>query len=239
MVRKKAVLTQLEIVQQAAKLMFENGYTATSANAVSKEVGISPGNMTYYFPTKEHLLAVLIELLAEFQWRTAREVVYDGETAITALCFELVAMAAICDEDEVARDLYIAAYTNRLSLEVIRKNDAKRAKEVFKEFCPTWTDEMFDEAETLVSGIEYASLMVTENSPPIEVRIAGAMNQILAIYNVPEERRKKKTQRALSLDYHSYARQLFDSFKNYVLELTEKSFDDWAKNRSNSLIELL
>lgn len=37
-------------------------------------------------------------------------------------------------------------------LDIIRKNDAERSKEVFKD----WTDENFAEAEVLVSGIEYA-----------------------------------------------------------------------------------
>ena len=43
------------------------------------------------------------------------------------------------------------------------KNDAERSKEVFKDYCPDWTDENFAEAEVLVSGIEYATLMTTDS----------------------------------------------------------------------------
>lgn len=238
MIRKKGVLAQLEIIQKAAEMFFEKGYTDTSPKAIAKELEISPGNITYYFPAKARMLAVLIELLADFQWKTVQEVVADGETPITALCFELTAMAAMCEENEVARDLYISAYTNVLSLEIIRKSDKERAKKVFAEFCLDWTDEMYAEAEVLVSGIEYATLMTTADSPSLEVRIAGAMDKILSIYNVPEERRKLKIDKAMGLDYRSYGQNLFENFKGYVFDLTEQSFEDWAKNRNNNLLAL-
>lgn len=239
MIRKKGVLVRLEIIQQSLTLIFENGYSATSPKTIAAALNISTGNLTYHFKTKDQILAVLIELLADFQWKTVQEVVDEGETPITALCFELTAMAAMCEENEVARDLYISAYTNLCSLKIIRKSDKERAKKVFAEFCPDWTDEMFAEAELLVSGIECATLMMTDDSPSLEVRIAGAMDKILSIYNVPEERRKMKIDKALSLDYRTYGRNLFENFKKYVFELTDKSFEDWAKNRSNSLLELL
>lgn len=239
MARRKVNLTQLDIVQTATRMFLENGYSATSPNAISKELGISPGSLTYYYPTKEHLLAVLIQMLADFQWKTVQEVVNEGETPVAALCFELMAMAVMCEENEIARDLYISAYTSPRALAIIRKNDAERAKDVFAEYCPDWTDEMFAASETLVSGIEYATMMVTPDSPPLEVRIRGAMNQILGIYGIPQERREAKTNRALSLDYRKYGQQLFNHFKNYVLEITEKSFEDLVKNRNNSLWDLM
>lgn len=239
MVRKKGVLMRLEIVQQTMNLIFENGYTATSPKAVASALDISLGNLTYHFKTKDQILAVLIELLADFQWKTVQEVVNEGETPIAALCFELTAMAAMCEENEVARDLYVSAYTNPRSLDIIRKSDKERAKKVFAEFCSDWTDEMFAEAELLVSGIESATLMTTSDSPSLEVRIAGAMDKILSIYNVPQQRRKMKIEKALSLDYRNYGQNLFENFKKFVFELTDKSFEDWAKNRSNSLLELL
>lgn len=212
-------------------MFIDIGYTATSSKMVSRALNISPGNITYYFALKEDILAVLIQMLSDFQWETVRKVVDDGETPITALCFELTAMAAMCEESEVAKDLYISAYTNQKSLEVIRKNDMRRAKSVFSEFCASWTDQMFAEAETIVSGIEYATLTTTSISPPLEMRIAGAMEAILNIYHVPEERRNMKIDRALSLDYLSYGRELFSEFKDYVLNLSEEHFEYLLKNR--------
>jgi len=206
-------------------MFVEYGYSKTSPKMIAKELDISLGNITYYFPTKEHLLAILIEMLAKYQWRAAKDAVDDGESDITALCFELTAMAVMCEESEVARDLYIAAYTKQMALDMVRTNDVKRAKEVFAGVCPDWTDEQFRQAELLVSGIEYATLRTTSDSPPLETRIAGAMNSILAIYNVPEERRRMKVERALSLDYRKFGREVLQGFVKYVADTTESYFD--------------
>lgn len=237
--KRKINLVQLDIIQTAARMFLEEGYSKTSPKMICGELDISPGNLTYYFPTKEHLLALMIGMLTDFQWKTVQETVDEGETPLAAMCFELTAMASMCEENDVARDLYITAYTSLRALEIIRKSDTERAKKVFAEFCPDWTDEMYAEAEVLVSGIEYATLMTTSDAPPLEWRIRGAMNQILSVYNVPEERRKKKIERALALDYHKYGEKLFDNFKKYVFELTEKNFDDLVKKRSNSLLDRL
>lgn len=221
-------LTKLNIIQVGTKLFLEKGYSATSPKMICDELGISPGNLTYYYPTKEHLLAVLIEMLAKFQWETVQSYINDGETPITALCLELTAMAAICEESEIARDLYISAYTGAIPLSIIRQNDAERAKRVFAEFRSDWNEEDFAEAEILVSGIEYATLAVTEGSPALEARIAGAMNAILNVYGVPQERRLKKLKRALKLDYRRFGREMLEGFKGYVNEITEKNKINFA-----------
>lgn len=221
-------LTQLDIVRTAARLFLEGGYSATSPAMVCQALDISLGSLTYYFPTKEDLLSVLIELLAEFQWKTVQELVDEGETPLTALCFELTAMASMCAESAVARDLYISAYTGPKPLTIIRKNDTARAKELFAEFCSDWTDEIFSEAETLVSGIEYATLHTTPGSPPLEARIIGAMKTILTIYQVPKERQNRKIQKALALDYRRFGQRVLEDFKAYVTDITEKSLVEAA-----------
>lgn len=230
-------LTRLSIIRTATQLFLENGYSATSPRMICDDMGISLGSLTYYFPTKEHLLAVLIEMLAEFQWKTVRDITKEGESAITAICFELTAMAAMCENSEVARDLYISAYTNPMSLEIIRKSDLERSKTVYRDYCRNWSHEEFAEAENIVCGIEYTTLMVTESSPPLHARIACAMNTILGIYGIPKERKNLKIEKALSLDYREFGQQLLDEFKRYVYEITEKSLIDLALNKDRSDIE--
>lgn len=221
MPRKEKELTRLEIIQTGTRMFLEKGYTTTSSRALCSELNISPGTFTHYYPTKEDVLAVLIGMLADFQWKMVTKTVNEGETAITAICLELTAMAAMCEEDPIAKDMYISAYTLQKPLDIIRKSDARRARIVFREFCKDWTDEMFDEAETLVSGIEYATLMKTSTSAPLEARISGAMNTILYIYNVPAERRQHKIEKSLGMDYRKLGRQMLSDFKQYVSEMTE------------------
>lgn len=229
MARKRASsLTRLNIIRTTSRLFLENGYSGTSPKMVCEQLGISPGNLTYYFSTKEDILAVFIEMLADYQWKKFRMIEDEGETPLSAICLELIAMAAMCEENEIAKDLYISAYTSDKALHIVRKNDMLRAKEVFSEFCPDWTDDMFTEAEMLVSGIEYATMRVTPDSPPLEVRIAGALNTILSIYNVPEERRELKLAKALGMDWRTAGREMFEGFRRYVDEITVRDILDVA-----------
>ena len=61
MARRKSNLTRLEIVQVAMKMFLEKGFTNTSAKAISNELNISTGNLTFYFPT--HLLNLKLMIL--------------------------------------------------------------------------------------------------------------------------------------------------------------------------------
>ena len=191
----KGALTKLEIITEATKQFLEKGYTNTSANAVAKALDMSQGNLTFHYPTKEHLLAILVDKLCDFQWKRMEHEANDGISSVLAICLELTAMASACESDETIKDFFLSAYSSPLSLDIIRKNDAKRAKEVFGSYRPDWTDEQFAEAEILVSGIEYATLMTAGDPVPLETRIAGALNNILGIYGVPEETRQIKLQK--------------------------------------------
>ena len=224
MARKRVNTTQMEIVQVAMRMFLEKGFSHTSAKAICDELGISTGNLTFYYPTKEHMLAVLVEMLCDFQWKMMEKEADEGYSSLMAVCLELTAMAAMCEEDEIAKDFYLSTYSHPLTLGIIRKNDVERAKKVFAEYCPTWKEMNFAEAEVLVSGIEYATMMTTDDSSPLDVRIAGALHSIMMIYNVPEELRKRKVEKVLAMDYRSIGRRVLKEFKDYVEKANEQAF---------------
>ncbi len=223
---KRINTTKLEIIQTACCMFLEKGYSATSVRALCSELDIGLGHMTFYFPTKEHLFAVIAHMLCDFQWKILKEEADDGTSLLLAVCLELMAMASAAEEDEIARDLFISAYTSPLTLEIIRKNDAARAKTVFAEYCSDWTDEHFTEAECLVSGIEYATFMTTPTSAPLDRRISGALDTIMKIYNVPDEIRQKKIAKVLSMDYRKTGRRIFEEFKQYIKDVNEQAFEE-------------
>lgn len=218
--------TKLQIIQTASRMILENGYSATSIRAICSELDIGLGHMTFYFPSKEHLLAVLTDMLCDFQWKLMRDEADDGVSSLLAVCLELMTMASAAEESEIARDFFVSAYTSPITLEIIRKNDAARAKTVFAEYCKGWSDEQFTEAEALVSGIEYATLMTTETSAPLDTRISGALDAIMTVYNVPEALRKTEIQKVLGLDYRSLGRRIFKEFKQYIEDVTEQAFEE-------------
>lgn len=150
----------------------------------------------------------------------------DGVSSIMAICLEFAAMAAMCEENEIAKDFYLSTYASDLCLEIIRRNDMNRAKEVFRAYRPDWTDEQFAEAEIIVSGIEQASFRTDELSPVLETRIRGAVDLILFIYGVPEETRKMKIDKVLAMDYREISRGVFQRFKEFVAETTEQRLEE-------------
>lgn len=223
---RKANTTKNEIIQVATKMFLEKGYSNTSIKAIGDELGISSGHVMFYFPTKEHLLGVLIEMLCEYQWQMLRENVDEGNTSIMAVCLELVVMTVVSEENEHLRDLYIAAYTNPLPLSYIRKNDAERAKMVYREYCENWSEEQFTEAEILASGIEYAMYTAEPGQVSIQVRIRGALNSIMMIYNVPEAIRTSIIEQVLAMDYYGIGRKICEGFTKYVETVNEQMIEE-------------
>ena len=227
----RAELARHEIVRVAANSFLRDGYTKTTVSTIAKTLGMSTGNLTFYFPTKEHMLAQLVDMLCGFQQQLMEEEAADGTSSLMGLCLELLTIASACEQDEVAKDFFLASYRSPLALEIIRKCDKQRAKEVFREYCPDWTDEWFAEAASLVSGIEYATLMTTADSAPLEVRIAGALRTILSIYKVPEDVRRRKIDKVLAMDYRKLGQQTITAFRDYVDKVTEQALYDLLKRK--------
>ena len=213
--------TRDKIIRVATRMFLMYGYSLTTVQMVSTELGISKGNFTFYFRSKEDILAVLTDLLCKYQWKMIKEEADNGISSLLALCFELMTMASACEENEVAKDFFVSSYQSPKCLEIIHNNDTARAKEVFAEYCPDWTDEQFREAEILVAGIEHATLNAIDKTVPLETRISGALNTIMTIYNVPEEIRKTKIDKVLAMDYRSIGKRIFKEFKEYVEQSNE------------------
>ena len=56
----KGALTRLEIVAEASKQFLEKGYSSTTVASIAHALEMSKGNLTFYYPTKEHLLAEVV-----------------------------------------------------------------------------------------------------------------------------------------------------------------------------------
>ena len=225
MARHRINTTKYEIIRTATELFLERGYSATTPKMICDELDISTGNLTYYFPTKEHLLAELVDMLCKYQWKLMEEEAKDGYSSVMALCLELLTIASACEQDEVAKDFFLSSYRSELCVELIRKNDKERAQKVFQKYCPDWTEEYFSEAEALVSGIEYATLLTTANSAALEVRVGGALRTILSIYNVPKEIRDQKVKKVLAMNYRELGLHTLKNFRKFVKQTNEQTFD--------------
>ena len=229
---KKRTDTRLQIIQLAARLFIDEGYTKTSFARIAKELDLSTGNITFYFKSKEHLLAVLVDELCSFQTLLMEHAADEGKTSLLAYCLELTAMAAICEEDEPTRDFFATTYMSPITLAIIRENDTKKTREVFREFCPDWTDAQWAATENIVSGIEFATIMTREENTPLPMQIERTLNAIMLLYGVPEELRRTKIEKVLAMDYRALGRRILAEFKEYIEEINEQNLKMAEKQKN-------
>ena len=223
---RKPTPTKTVIIKIASELFFEHGFSKTTSTEICKKADISPGNLTFYFPSKEHILSVLVKMMIDFQWQEMENATDEGKSSLLAYCLELTTLASLSEEMPEMQDFLAAAYSHPMTLDLIRANDVEKIKQVFGEYTTDWDTEKFTEIEAIISGIEYATLMHTEHSASLAHRIEGALNSIMLLFGVPEEILKMTVAKVLAMDYRAIARQVYDKFKEYVTETNEHALDE-------------
>ena len=150
----------------------------------------------------------------------------EGKSSLLSYCLELTTMAAISEENEPMRDIYLSSYVYPMTLDAIRLSDVEKLRLVFAPYCEGWTEERLFQTECLVSGIEYATLMTTDHSADLPMRITGALNTIMLMFGVPEELRRRKISKVLAMDYKSIGRKMLEDFKAFTQEENNRAVDE-------------
>lgn len=238
MTRVSRTTTRNEIIQTACELFFEKGYSATSPKLIAAELGISSGNLTYYFPTKENLLTVVVHMLCQFQWKLLGIEVERGIDSVGSVCLEMMTVAAACQEDEIARDFFTAAFQSKMCRDYLRNDHIKRAKRIFADHCGDWTDEDFVQAELLIMGIQYTTITADDSILPLKTRIGGALEYILNIYGIDSEIRQQEIERVLQMDCRTLGRNVLAEFIKYINETNEQAFSEMPAGRRKNKLKI-
>lgn len=225
----RSELTKLEIIRYATKCFLEKGYSNTTVKGISKALNMSPGNLTFHYPTKEHMLAELVALLGDFQGKMLEYEAKEGYSPVAIIGIEMMTVASACANNAVARDFFVSAFQSELCRNHLRQKHVARAKKIFANRCADWTDEQFEEAEILVMGLQYATVIDTDAEVTLKARIAGALNQILSIYNVDPQTREKEIAAVLAMDYHNLSHRVLNEFKAYTERINEQALVDLLK----------
>ena len=218
--------TKYEIVQTASEFFFTEGFSNTSPRMIAEKLGLSTGNITYYFKSKEHLLLTIVEELCNFQWNMLKAEIDKGIGSAASICLETMTVAVACEENEIARDFFIATFQSELCRNHLRQNHVERAKKIFAAECAGWTDEQFHQAELLVQGLQYSAIVPTDANIPLKMRLSGALNQILSIYNVNEKTRQEEIQKVLDKDCREISKKVLKAFTGFVKEKNAKTLNE-------------
>ena len=82
---KKSEISVGHIVEAATRVLARQGYARTSLMDIANEVGMSKGAVHYHFPTKEALIAQVLETACEAVAERTRRVWVAGENPLVAL----------------------------------------------------------------------------------------------------------------------------------------------------------
>ena len=86
------------IIKAASELFFEIGFSKTTPSAVCEKADVGTGNLTYYFPTKEHILSVLVQMMIDYLWKEMEKAADEGKSSLLAYCLELSTLVSIKEE---------------------------------------------------------------------------------------------------------------------------------------------
>ena len=100
------------IIQIASKLYLEKGFAETSNEEICEILSISPVNLTFHYPQREHVITDFVKELCDFQWRMIDVLEHEDKSPLLALCIEFATNAAIAEESDDMRDIFISAYTH-------------------------------------------------------------------------------------------------------------------------------
>ncbi|MEM7412409.1 MAG: TetR family transcriptional regulator [Myxococcota bacterium] len=102
------------ILEAGRRLFNDQGYAATTLTEIAAEVGISQGNLTYHFPTKQDL-ALRLEAQTRARFHARRAEARPGDVADDYVAHLLFGMNTIWDSRFILRDR--AQYLDAAQLE--------------------------------------------------------------------------------------------------------------------------
>ncbi len=205
-----------EILKNAVEFIFSIGYSNTSPQIIAKKMNMSTGNITHYFPTKEHLLCTIVEMLCDFQWKMFESSSEKGFGSIGSICMEMMTVATGCEQSEIARDFFSAVFESEMCRNYLRKNHVERSKKIFAKECEGWTDQDFEQAELMAMGLQYSTVVASDADISLKVKISSTLDRVLDIYQVDEKARKAEIEKVMNIDYKDISKQVVEAFIGFV-----------------------
>lgn len=204
-------------MQVAMRMFLEKGFTGTSAKAISNELNISTGNLTFYYPTKEHMLLELTKDITQFHTKSIDKILKNEKNDLYSYCWEVTAQIVLCEENEQAKDIYLAIYSHPLTLQYVKDWTAEKNQKILGERLSDWTLERFRRVENVTSCIERSALTeACTDVYTIEDKIRLILTCLLKIYDIGYEEREKVIGEILELDYRKTGHELLKQLTKYV-----------------------
>ncbi len=220
------------IISACVRLFIENGYTETRMTDILRTADVSSGTFQNIFRTKDGVLGEFIEFNFAAQFNAANKLVaqHGGNTQNPAVYYatETALQLALTEINENLRSVYIEAYTQQETAELIYRKTSAELYRLFNKYMPDLTSSEFYERE-----IGTSALMRGYMSRPCDVyftlekKIQVFTDIALSAYNVPAEAKAEAMSFIAGLDMVNVARDfMHELFRlmsiRYEFTLSEK-----------------
>ena len=209
--------TQHAILEAATRKFLVNGFHKTSAKMICEELGISPGNLTFWYPTKADMLLEFTKRIMSYHEKFIEFNKNNGADALYTYCIEIVIQIVLCEERDNIRDIYYSMYSEPLTLSYLKDWTAEKNLGVLGSYLPDWDLKRFRRAANVTCCIERSALAepCTEDYT-LEDKIWLTLTCLLKIYDFDSKQREKVISEILATDYHKIKDGMLEQLEEFL-----------------------
>lgn len=205
--------TEITIVKSAVKSFLTRGYSGTTIRMLSDDTGIKPGNITYYYRTKEDMISVLVYELMDSHLDFIDEAQNSSGDVLYAYALEIASQVALCEVDDKARDIYRAVYNLPKTLESIKEWTAKKSFHMLRDILPHFSLEDFRRIENVTCGIELSAIVTPcDRYFTLNDKISLTVDSMMKMYDIEKAERERVVEKVLEVDCVKLGKEMFDGF---------------------------
>ena len=200
------------LLEVAAKLFLQKGYTATTLREIAKEAGVNIGSLMYTYESKENILADLVPIVLHGQFGFSSQILHGvTEDKILYWATETALQLHMAESNEAVRELYLMAYSLPKPSAVIYQHIAEKLQAFFQPNFPEYEAKDFYELEIASGGIIRSFMSVPcDLYFDINRKIRRYLQTSFRIYKLPEEKAEEAFRFVSAIDFTTATQQLVD-----------------------------
>lgn len=201
------------ILCSSVKLFMERGFGSTSLNAIAAEAGLKPGNISYYFRTKEDIILALLEIYTEFQDRMIDELLKETKDGLLVFALKITSQIMLCEESREALALLRPFYALPSAFEYIKNTSAQRNFSLLQNEAAELIENDFRVIENITSCVEMSALSsFADRFFSVDDKVSQILRTAMHLYNVEKERQTEIVSKVKNYDCLAIGTKAFNSF---------------------------
>lgn len=184
---------QKKVLRAAGKSFLTVGYEKTSIRMLEKTSGVNYGSIMYAFDSKENLVASLVAIVLEEQFRFASELIKDKTNdKILLYITETVLQLYLAESSDHMREMYNVSYSLPASTSKVQNTITDKLEYIFKEQFPNYEKKDFYYLELGAAGIMRSYMnRKCDMFLTMDVKVEKFIEVLLSIFHVDEMKIKE------------------------------------------------